>query len=1048
MTVGLLSLGVSPAATGRVQVNANSTQAVFKNFISGMGSYQVVNPTRADWPVFFNADQYPSGTLAFGASIGGTIVFPETIVAGTNLVVSWTGTCSGTAIGIGVTGGVYTVTAGGGGTFVGTINNGSSGAGTILTHISGSATLGLNMPISGGTVAANTVITALLNGTMGAVGASYSVNIAQLVGSSTLTGTGFHVGSGGFSLNLTGTNGYVEFNYGTTPYQQTLGFYNGATFTGFSNLIFCKQADYSAIVNATDASSLLTDDYIAAWKGLKPKFIRTMPWNDPNDGNNITLHKYRANWKTALAYSVRQWLPSTWAGGPGTAGPNITTPSPNLYSAVAATDTPASYTNGEVLQGVSQYNFQSRAIGGVASGTAGVVQITLGTTSIFGIANGNQVTVAGSGNTSSNGTWIVQNANSGAGTFELAGSTFVGSTSAAGSVSATLTGTVSGAVNNGSGLVRLTLNSIANIVNGTLITIAGVGGVSGAAGQFVVKNVGASGNSIDLGGNGVNGPGVRIVDSAFGGTYTSGGTWTINPGINVASRGTVPLLQMNGSSVTALGNNQLLTLIYDDIQSVYLVMGAGYGTDVGLVPLELQIGLANRVGCPLYVNFSAHTPYNTSLLEPTSSSITQAVQLCSNGLVKGAYFAWCNEVWNTSGSIDVNTNWAGFSGGALGFPNTIGLTEHIDAFYAFMVARIMPVVKAAWSSSAPLKRVLEFGGGAETTSAVRDVRCNGIDLAPSGTHTGTGNAVYSRYTSSADYTQSPNRPIDVCESISYATYYQGSFLQPFGYSANGAPKTITGVSTDTVGRLTFSADPGYGTGTRVNIYGISGTGTPPSGNITLSKFDATHYDMYTDNTLTTPISTASFAYTSGGTSNSYPGPGSIASAADLYAAGGSTNIASAFALMDADLISTGNPYGGINDLDTHYYPVWEAVAASWDGARPSGMSNVTIDCYEGGFQGIMPSAGDCTNLGIAGYATKLNNLMTAYKQSSNFQAVVTKQFNQFFGLDATSANYNTLHHSSTACWFIIDGAGNNQWSMYPGDIYQTPFSSYTAVANY
>jgi hypothetical protein len=68
---------------------------------------------------------------------------------------------------------------------------------------------------------------------------------------------------------------------------------------------------------------------------------------------------------------------------------------------------------------------------------------------------------------------------------------------------------VTGAANNGSGLVRLTVASTASYTTSELYEISGVGGVTGAAGQFKFTIVDST--HVDL------------IGSTFGGSYTSGG---------------------------------------------------------------------------------------------------------------------------------------------------------------------------------------------------------------------------------------------------------------------------------------------------------------------------------------------------------------------------------------------------------------------------------------------------------------------------------------------------------------------------------------------
>lgn len=79
-----------------------------------------------------------------------------------------------------------------------------------------------------------------------------------------------------------------------------------------------------------------------------------------------------------------------------------------------------------------------------------------------------------------------------------------------GTVSFLNSGSITGAVNNGSGLIRITSASH-GLLTGDRITITGVGGVSNANGTFLITKI--TDDTFDLQG------------STFAGTYTSGGTW-------------------------------------------------------------------------------------------------------------------------------------------------------------------------------------------------------------------------------------------------------------------------------------------------------------------------------------------------------------------------------------------------------------------------------------------------------------------------------------------------------------------------------------------
>lgn len=152
-------------------------------------------------------------------------------------------------------------------------------------------------------------------------------------------------------LNLFGTNGKIVFNFTGAQQSNAISVSFSGTFAGFGGFIFCASSDYNAILSAASPGDLLAPAYIAKLAGLHPRSIRMMNPALVNAGN-LTQHRYRAKWQTAFGFTSNGWVPNVWAGGVGTAGPNITrNVSTNTYTASAAVDTPAVYTMGEVLQG-------------------------------------------------------------------------------------------------------------------------------------------------------------------------------------------------------------------------------------------------------------------------------------------------------------------------------------------------------------------------------------------------------------------------------------------------------------------------------------------------------------------------------------------------------------------------------------------------------------------------------------------------------------------------------------------------------------------------
>jgi hypothetical protein len=540
-------------------------------------------------------------------------------------------------------------------------------------------------------------------------------------------------------------------------------------------------------------------------------------------------------------------------------------------------------------------------------------------------------------------------------------------------------------------------------------------------------------------------PAVYTMGEVIQGKFLNNGSGALT--IDVGGRGAVPLYRLNGTPLTFVsgGPTAFHTLIYDDILGAYLVKQfGGYGGDLFNAPVEVEVALANRIGCNLWHQFPAHVTTQNTTMEPVNS-VSQITSLIASTLTNGCYFEYLNEVWNVAGSIGTNTIWAGFSGAAFGFPNTIGAAEHIFAYYAYKLATIMPLVRTAWGGKSGLKCVIGVQAFGDS-GGINKATLKGIDLAPSGSHTGTGNALWSSYTRSADYTQFPNRPIDVCDTIAYATYYSGTQCTNFdaNYVAISGAKNISGISQANPGVLTFGLDPGYATGNRIKLSGIKGMTQLNNTNVSLTKLTATTYSIYSDAALSTPVDTTGFtAYTSGGTSGRYSGISGLTAWVDLYSTGNVSNIASALASLDGDIRNAA--FGQtLNSLRKSVYPAWEAIARLYDGARPTGRANLTIECYEGGLECSAPSTASCTTLGIStsygGPNGSISKLLTAYKNSTTFKATVQQQFNDFFA--ARMANSRV----QSACWFLMNGS--TQWSMYPRDIYSTPYQSYAAVRDY
>jgi hypothetical protein len=436
--------------------------------------------------------------------------------------------------------------------------------------------------------------------------------------------------------------------------------------------------------------------------------------------------------------------------------------------------------------------------------------------------------------------------------------------------------------------------------------------------------------------------------------------------INVGGRGAKPILATTGLAIeaSAITANALVSLIYDDLLDGFIYATGGSSS---YVPVEMCVALANAVDVPLWFNFPPHVTTSTSSMEATSS-VSQIASLICTTLNRACHFEYANEIWNFGFGFFAS-NWALNCGTALGLAGTY------HSFYGYKICVIHPQLVAAWSNRLSEVKMVNAFQAFGATSTTNSYRFQGSELA-SVANGGQGNALWVSYTGDANYRSSPNRPIDKCDIMSYATYWSGAQCAAFDASYNN---TSSGMQTG-----------------------------GPSG------------------------------WTTG-----------LMGAADAYALGTAQGMADGIAFLDWD-VRQGTRAGtaGSQTLlallsgasGTGIYPAWEAIAAGYDGSRPSGKSNLIVECYEGGCEIAPPSTSRCTAIGISttygGSAGLIGNLITGYKNSDAFRATCEQQFSDLF---ASS-------HSSGASWFHF--SDSSQWSLSNGDIYAAAWMSRGAVENY
>lgn len=526
--------------------------------------------------------------------------------------------------------------------------------------------------------------------------------------------------------------------------------------------------------------------------------------------------------------------------------------------------------------------------------------------------------------------------------------------------------------------------------------------------------------------------------------------------LNVNSLGAISIGDMNGSAISSAGTiaaNGLWTFIYDVGLNLWLGQSGGLHTGV---PVSLFPVLANQVGVDLWVNYPPHAT------NAFADFITTTVR---DGLNNTGWFEYANECWNFGAGFQ-QTPWANNRANALGF----GM--NYASWCGFRARQTLGNVASIYGANSRFKRVLAFQAFGDSV-ATEKYRFLGFDL------NGTLHPAYAA-AGYPNYDTAPNRPVDVADIFAYATYYSGAQIK--NGSGNYANSMTTGGPGSAIGAVNFTSQPAAtstlvfngttvtfvasgATGNQVNIGGsltitLSNLLTFLQGsadaNIAMFGYGVSGNTLALvavspgsgGNSLTVTSSgtvNATITAMSGGTST---GAGTAISgllgAADAYAAGGSTNIANALAWVDWDF-RQGNRNGiastqtllslastafiGVGTLGI--YPAWNTYAVTY---------SKQVANYEGAMESTFPVAAQCTSLGIStSYCDaggKINTLLVAYKNNALFQTLVTDQLNQFM------ASSKSLYGS----WYEV--ADIDQWSLYPGTIYGTPFQSYNALGAY
>ena len=501
------------------------------------------------------------------------------------------------------------------------------------------------------------------------------------------------------------------------------------------------------------------------------------------------------------------------------------------------------------------------------------------------------------------------------------------------------------------------------------------------------------------------------------------------PTLNVGGRGAVTIKDLSGAPLLPgeIKANSPCTLVYDLWLNTWLLSAEGRAGSIGAlgsgVPVEMQVALCNE----LNVNFWFNVP-----IMYTDASVISVASYIRDNLNPNltAYFELSNECWNE----DFNqTKLCQLRGGYLGLPKKDGRQEY--GYYGLRVRQVMSLVTGAWSPrpTATLRRVMavqETGSPA----TIKRFQMDGADLS-----TSFGYQKYDMAINAGHNDGYPrfSRPIDICDVLSYAAYFNGALIND-GNSYHDYSDVDMSMLVRAANDYASSAEEGVASAlafvdndirqgtTKTTI--VSGTAnnsiqTTPN---PFANGDVVMLTVIAGGSLPAGLPKVGPYFVVDRTRNAIrlaTEPGGR----PLRFKGGSGLLVGLLGRVTLQwhlnfLFGT-QPRGG-----------WEAIAASYDGTRPEDFSNIAVECYEGGLQSIAPTAAQCEAIGIprayGGPSGLIENMLTGYKNS---------RLGYQFAIDCFTAFLN-FRHSKTPAWFELQGP--SQWSLMPGSTFTQPFQTY------
>lgn len=239
------------------------------------------------------------------------------------------------------------------------------------------------------------------------------------------------------------------------------------------------------------------------------------------------------------------------------------------------------------------------------------------------------------------------------------------------------------------------------------------------------------------------------------GQFTNANTIT-TPTLNVNSRGAKTIVRVYTDALVVgdIGAGSLGTLRYDATLDKLIYKNAGFTASA---PIEVQVALANATGCDLWITLPHFCDDDW-----VATEVAYAQANLDSGLK--CYVEFSNEIWNSGGAFP-QTAWARAYGVVFGFPDADN--RRVYGPYGKRVREVMEVATDAWAPrvAAELRRVMAFQA-AGASNGTNLYRFQGADLGAWG------------------FNVEPNRPIDWCDVLSYATYYCGAQIRNFDANWN------------------------------------------------------------------------------------------------------------------------------------------------------------------------------------------------------------------------------------------------------------------------